>query len=86
MAVDVTGGMDPSGDHFLAQRPADPEFRESAPFWVSDNAGVIGLPRMGIEAVAGSWDLRRMQVNVDFPDGRAVMVREPRRSSSTASA
>ena len=30
MAIDLTGGMDPSKDHFLAERPDDPEFRESA--------------------------------------------------------
>jgi hypothetical protein len=76
MAVDLTGGMDPFSDHFLAERPADPEFRESASVWVSNDAGVIGLPRMGIEASAGSWDLRGLQVNVGFPDGRAVIVRE----------
>jgi hypothetical protein len=76
MAVDLTGGMDPSSDHFFPERPADPEFRESASAWVSDDAGLIGLPRMGIEAVADSWDLRNLQVNVGFPDGRAVIVRE----------
>jgi hypothetical protein len=43
---------------------------------VSDDAGVVGLPRMGIEAVAGSWDLRGLQVNVGLPGGRAVIVRE----------
>jgi hypothetical protein len=68
--------MDLSSDHFLAQRPDDPQFRESASVWVFDDRGVIGLPRLGIEAVASSWDARGLQVNVGFPDGRAVIVRE----------
>jgi hypothetical protein len=77
MAIDLTSGMDTSSDHFLAQRPANPEFRESASMWVSDDQGVIGLPRVGIEALAASWDKRDLQVNLGFPDGRAVIVREP---------
>ena len=76
MGIDLTGGMDPSSDHFLAAQPDDPEFRESASVWVFDERGAIGLPRLGIEAVASSWDARGLQVNVGFPDGRAVVVRE----------
>jgi hypothetical protein len=76
MGIDLTGGMDPSSDHFLAARPDDPEFRESASVWVFDDRGEIGLPRLGIEAVASSWDARGMQVNVGFPDGRAAIVRD----------
>ena len=76
MTIDLTGGVDLSSDHFLAERPDDPQFRESASVWISDDTGVIGLPRIGIEAVAESWDNRGLQVNVAFPDGRAVVVRE----------
>jgi hypothetical protein len=76
MTLDLTSGMDASSDHFLAERPTDPQFRESASMWISDDEGTIGIPRAGIEAVAGSWELRGLQVNVAFPDGRAVVVRE----------
>ena len=76
MTIDLTGGVDPSSDHFLAARPDDPQFRESASAWISDDAGLIGLPRIGIEAVAESWDKRDLQVNLGFPDGRTVVVRE----------
>ena len=75
MGIDLTGGMDPSSDHFLAAKPDDPQFRESASVWVFDDRGAIGLPRLGIEAVSSSWDARGLQVNVGFPDGRAVIVR-----------
>jgi hypothetical protein len=73
MAIDLTGGMDPSSDHFLAEKPEDPEFRESASVWISDDAGAIGLPRVGIEAVAESWDKRGLQLNLGFADGRALI-------------
>ncbi len=74
MAIDLTGGMEPSKDFFLADRPEDPQFRESASFWVSDHEGRIGLPRIGIEAVSEAWDSRGLQVNLGFPDGRTVIV------------
>lgn len=77
MAIDLTSGMDASSDFFLAERPEDPLFRESASMWISDDEGVIGLPRVGIEAVAESWDKRDLQVNLGFPDGRTLIVREP---------
>jgi hypothetical protein len=76
VTIDTTGGLDLSRDYFLAARPDDPQFRESASFWVSDDSGRIGLPRVGIEAIADSWGTRDLQVNLGFPDGRAVIVRE----------
>lgn len=82
MGCDLTGGMEPQRDHFFSARPDDPQMRESASVWVSDDRGVIGLPRLGIEAVASSWDRRGLQVNVGFPDGRAVVVRELAEGSS----
>jgi hypothetical protein len=76
MAIDITGAMDPSSDHFLAERPDDPEFRESVSFWISDDEGALGLPRVGIEAVASEWDKRGLQLNLGFADGRALIVRD----------
>jgi hypothetical protein len=73
VAVDLSGGLHASKDHFLVHRPDDPDFRESASVWVFDHDGVVGLPRVGIEAVAGSWDQRGLQVNVGFPSGRTVV-------------
>jgi hypothetical protein len=75
MAIDLTSGMEASKDFFLAKCPDDPQFRESASVWVSDDQGVIGLPRVGIEAVAESWGKRDLQVNLGLPDGRAAVVR-----------
>jgi len=75
MAVDLTGGVDPSREYVLAQRPQDPEMRDSVSFWVVDDRGGIGLPRIGIEAVGANWDAHDIQVNVAFPDGRVYRLR-----------
>jgi hypothetical protein len=83
MAIDLSSGMDASSDYFLAAQPEDPQFRESASMWISDDEGVIGLPRVGIEAVSEEWDRRGLQVNLGFPDGRAVIVREDAASWTT---
>jgi hypothetical protein len=75
MAVDLTGGIDPSREYVLAKRPQDPEMRDSVSFWVVDDRGEIGLPRVGIEAVGANWDAHDIQVNVAFPDGRVYRLR-----------
>ena len=50
--------------------------RDSASFWVLDERGEVGLPRIGIEAVASNWDAHQIQVNVAFADGRVYRLRE----------
>jgi hypothetical protein len=75
VAVDLTGGVDPSREYVLAQRPQNPEMRDSVSFWVVDDRGEIGLPRIGIEAVGANWDAHDIQVNVAFPDSRVYRQR-----------
>ena len=75
MAVDLTGGINPSREYMLARRPQDPEMRDSVSFWVVDDRGEIGLPRIGIEAVGANWDAHDIQLNVAFPDGRVYRLR-----------
>ncbi|MDT5224662.1 MAG: hypothetical protein QOG19_2069 [Mycobacterium sp.] len=75
MAVDLTGGIDPAREFVFAQRPDDPEMRDSVSFWVVDDHGDVGLPRIGIEAVAANWDAHDIQVNVAFPGGLVYRLR-----------
>ena len=75
MAVDLTGGIDPERELAFARRPENPEMRDSVSFWVSDDVGTVGLPRVGIEAVAANWEAHGLQVNVAFGDGRAFRLR-----------
>ncbi len=75
MTVDLTGGIDPSREYALAQRPDNPQMRDSVSFWVVDDRGEIALPRIGIEAVGANWDAHDIQVNVAFPDGGVYRLR-----------
>ena len=75
MPVDLTGGIDPAREHVFAERPADPDMRDSVSFWTVDDSGRIGLPRIGVEAVAANWDNHETQINVAFPDGRVYRLR-----------
>ena len=77
MTIDLTSGQDESREYLLADTPSDPELRESVSMWISDDRGVIGLPRVGIEKLGRSWQTPDIQVNLAFPNGRAVIVREP---------
>lgn len=75
MPVDLTGGIDPRREFVFAECPDDPEMRDSVSFWTVDDRGRIGLPRIGIEAVAANWDNHEIQINIAFPDGRVYRLR-----------
>lgn len=74
--TDLTGAIDASREYVFASRPENPEMRDSVSFWTVDDDGEVGLPRIGIEAVAANWAAHDVQVNVAFPDGRVYRVRE----------
>ncbi len=78
--IDLTGGLPDDREETFSSRPQDPEMRDSMSFWVSDDRGAVGLPRVGIEAYAGNWDSHDYQVNVAFPDGRVYRLRETGKS------
>ena len=80
MAIDLTGGIDPAREYMFAERPDNPQMRDSVSFWVFDERGEVGLPRIGIEAVAANWEAHGVQVNVAFPDGRVYRLREDGKS------
>ncbi|AEV76130.1 hypothetical protein MycrhN_5662 [Mycolicibacterium rhodesiae NBB3] len=76
MAIDLTGGIDIQRELPFARRPDNPEMRDSVSFWTFDESGTVGLPRVGIEAVASNWEQHNVQVNVAFGDGRVYRLRE----------
>lgn len=75
MTVDLSGGLDASREYFLINQPAS-DMRDSASFWAYDDAGFVGFPRIGVEAVGSNWAQHQYQVNVAFGDGRVLRVRE----------
>ncbi len=82
MPIDLTGGIDPQREYMFAERPDNPEMRDSVSFWVLDDRGEVGLPRIGIEAVAANWEAHGVQVNVAFADGRVYRLRDEGKSLS----
>jgi len=74
MTIDLTGGLGEELEYVFADRPDNPEMRESVNAWIWDNGVQFGLPRIGVEAVADNWDAREIQVNVAFADGRVFNV------------
>jgi prepilin-type processing-associated H-X9-DG protein len=76
VTIDLTGGIDLEREYVFAERPDNPEMRDSVSFWVSDDHGGLGLPRVGIEAMAEHWEAHGLQVNLAFADGRAYRARQ----------
>ncbi len=75
VGIDLSGGLPERREHFFADRPEDPEMRDSASMWIVDDRGEFAIPRVGIEALSKTWDSHDFQVNVSFADGRVVRAR-----------
>lgn len=68
----MTNGLTPDHDLFFAEKPDDPEMRESTSIWLFEEKGAFGFPRIGIEAEASSWDDRLYQANFALGGGRIL--------------
>ena len=78
MAIDTTsGGLSDELEDVFATQPDDPEMRESVNAWVWDKNAEIGLPRVGVEAVADQWHTHDVQVNIALADGRVFNIFGP---------
>jgi hypothetical protein len=77
VAIDLSGGFDESLGLVWATQPDDPDLRESVNAWMWDHSFDLGLPRIGIEAVADQWDTHDIQLNIAFADGRVFNLLAP---------
>lgn len=86
MAVGLTGGLDPGFEYFQAERPEDPQMRDSATLWVIDQSGAMALPRVTFDAIGECWDTPWLQLNFLHEDGRTLRIwsQEPGGQSSDA--
>jgi len=75
--IDLSGGLSDGLEYVFAERPADPEMRESVNAWIWDTEGEVGLPRVGVEAVGDQWETHDVQVNVALTDGRVYSILGP---------
>lgn len=71
MTIDLTGGLDDELEFVFASQPDDPDMRESVNAWIWSD-GQLGLPRLGIEAVADQWHTHDMSLNLSLSDGRVA--------------
>lgn len=75
MTVDLSGGLDVEREFVWAEQPDDPELRESVNAWLWDDDGDdLGLPRIGVEAVADQWETHELQLNLVYADGRVLQL------------
>ena len=77
MTIDLTGGLNDELGLVWAAQPDESEMRESVNAWVWDDDLQIGLPRIGVEAVADQWETHDIQINVAFADGRVYNMLGP---------
>jgi len=70
MTIDLTGGIDLNREEVLSSAPDNPEMRDSVSFWISDDVGFFGIPRIGIEAEGRPWETHLFQSQMGFSDGR----------------
>lgn len=68
----MTNGLTPEHDWVFPSCPSNPEMRESTSIWLYEENGAFAFPRVGIEAEASSWDLRRVQGNFAVAGGRIL--------------
>ena len=71
--TDLTGGLGVDAEYGLRDQPEIDLMREGVSVWVYDDAGRFGLPRVALEAIGPDWDMRKLQVNVAFADGRVLI-------------
>ncbi len=75
MAIDLSGGLPASREYLFPSQPDNPEMRDAVNMWVSDDRGLVGLPRFAVEALASKWHRHDLSVNLAWPDGRVLSVR-----------
>ncbi len=72
--TDLSGGLNPAFEYFLAERPDNPDMRDSATMWIMDQGGKIAFPRVTFDAIGESWDTPWVQLNYADASGRTLRV------------
>ena len=72
MTANLSAGLDPGFEYFLAERPANPQMRDSATLWIMDNSGDLAFPRITFDAIGEDWEHPWVQLNFVDRDGRTL--------------
>lgn len=73
--IDLSGGIDPSREYVFAKRPDNPEMRDAVNVWIESADGNFGM-RIGIEALASTWEGHDIWLDIAFANGRVISFRE----------
>lgn len=75
--IDLSGGLDEAREFVFADQPDEPEMRESVNAWIWGTDSGVGMPRIGIEALADQWQTHDVQVGIALPGGRLLNILAP---------
>lgn len=73
--MDLSSGIDPSRELFLAEKPSVPRTTDAANVWIQDNGGEIGF-RLGVETITELWATPPIWVDIAFASGRVLSLRK----------
>ena len=72
MPTDLTGGLDPEREYVMTERKVEDGLQEGVNWWLWDDAGAFGMPRLAVEFVSPQWDTHQVQLNLFEPDGHVM--------------
>lgn len=70
--MDLSGGLDAGFEWFQAERPGNPQMRDSSTLWIMDAAGGLAFPRVTFDAIGETWDTPWVQLNFVDRTGRTL--------------
>lgn len=73
--MDLTGGIDPAREWVMAERPTVEGMRDAVNVWIEEENGAFAM-RIGVEALAEEWDKQLVWLDIAFPDGRVINLRD----------
>jgi hypothetical protein len=79
VTADLSAGLGANREFVFGKQPDDPEMRESVNAWIWDSGSDVGMPRMGVEAVADQWETHDVQVNIVTGDDKVFNIFAPGR-------
>ncbi len=75
MAIDLTSGLADRREYVFTKRSDTPEMRDAVNVWLEETRGAFGM-RIGVEADMPDWDSHDVWLDIAFPDGRVISLRE----------
>jgi hypothetical protein len=70
--ADLTGGLKPEREYVFSEPQTTPGMQDGVNWWIWDDAGEFGLPRVAVEAVAPEWNTHEVLLNFVEPGGKLL--------------